>query len=127
MYERFTSKVIKKLSEDRYLCTIPEANSREAVVDFGNGKKQLVRLSSAVPGTFQEYQHLNRMLVIEGDEIVGWFFIGKVKATSEVLKHVVHETGEYWARCPLCGGDREYTGGMLWVCSECGAVLGAEY
>jgi len=86
MYERFTSKVIKKLSEDRYLCTIPEANSREAVVDFGNGKRQLVRLASFVPDTFQEYQHLEGMLVIEGDEIVGWFFIGKVKATSEVLK-----------------------------------------
>jgi len=87
MYERFTSRVIKKLSEGRYLCTIPEANSREAVVDFGDGRRQLVRLAPlSVPNTFQDYCQNDGMLVIEGDEIVGWFFIGKVKATSEVLK-----------------------------------------
>lgn len=86
MYERFTSRVVKKLSDDQYLCTVPEAESCEAIVDFGNGKKQLVRLSSTVPGTFQEYQHLDGMLVTEGDEVVEWFLIGKVKADTEVLK-----------------------------------------
>ncbi|RKY40181.1 MAG: hypothetical protein DRP85_09050 [Candidatus Makaraimicrobium thalassicum] len=45
---------------------------------------------------------------------------------DEILEHVVHETGEYWTHCPVCGGGRVYEG-WCWICEKCGEVLGAEY